>query len=126
MFYAGISLLSRCNKPVSVRLLGLRRVTYTHYPGTGKELTCTLRPTHGPSAGRRRVARWSREVGELSCAYGSGDQAAEFGGAQASGRGTIPLHVISLLEPLPHPTREAGRRPRAAVGFSNHATGLPK
>ena len=51
---------------------------------------------------------------------------AELCGTQASGRGAMPPHVISLLHPLPHPTREAGRRPRAAVGFSQHASGLPK
>jgi hypothetical protein len=124
MFYAGISLLSPCTKPASVRLLTrLRRITFT---STGSGFSCTVPPSHQPTASRRRGARWSGEVGELSCTYAFAYQGAELCGAQASGRGAIPPHVISLLDPLPLPTREAGREPRAAPRFSQHGAGPPK
>ena len=117
---------SATSQPSVRLLLRLSRITCTSYPGSGNGIICTVPPNHEPTAGRRRGARWSEEVGELSCADGSAGQGAELCGAQASGRGAIPPHVISLLDPLPLPTREAGREPRAAFGFSQHATGLPK
>ena len=117
----------KCNKPASVRLLiRLSRITCTSHPVSGNGIICTVSLNHEPTAGRRRAARWSEEVGELSCAEGCAAQGAELCGAQASGRGAIPPHVISLLDPLPLPTREAGREPRAAFGFSQHGTGLRK
>src|SRR4029077_4267642 len=117
----------KCNKPASVRLLlRLRGITHTSHPGSGKGVRCTRPPTHGPRAGRGRAAKWSSDVGELSCACACADQGAEFGGAQARGRRAKPPHVISLLDPPPLPTREAGREPHAAVGFSQYAIGLPK
>ena len=59
----------KCNKPASVRLLlRLRGITHTSHPGCGKGISRTRPPNHGPTAGRRRGAKWSRDVGELSCA----------------------------------------------------------
>jgi len=57
-----------CIVLTSVRLLTLSRITYTSHPGSAKALSCTVPPTQKPTAGRRRAARWSKEVGELSCA----------------------------------------------------------
>jgi hypothetical protein len=117
----------KCSKPAFVRLLiRLSRITCTSYPGSGNGIICTVPPNHQPTAGRRRAASWSGDVGEISCAEGCVGQGAELCGAQASGRGAMPPHVISFLSPLPMPTREGGREPRAAVGFSHNATGLPK
>ena len=58
----------RCIVLTSVRLLTLSRITYTSHPRSARGLSCTVPPTQKPTAGRRRAARWSKEVGELSCA----------------------------------------------------------